>query len=95
MLPTLQDGDWVIIDRNAYSAEPRAGDVILAHDPRDPARLVFKRVNHVDLHKRAWLLGDNVEESTDSRIFGGVGADAVAGKVVWRYWPLAHFGPVR
>jgi len=95
MMPTLQDGDWVLIDRRAYKAEPRPGDVVVAHDPRDSARLIFKRVNHVDLHKRAWLLGDNVAESTDSRVFGGVTADAVGGKVVWRYWPLAHFGPVR
>ncbi|MGH2634138.1 MAG: nickel-type superoxide dismutase maturation protease [Tepidiformaceae bacterium] len=95
MLPTLQEGDWVIVDRRAYPGVPGPGDVVVARDPREPTRLVFKRVNHIDLHKRAWLLGDNSEESTDSRVFGGVAQDAVLGKVRWRYWPPGRAGRVR
>ena len=94
MMPTLRDGDWVVVDIRGHRSEPRPGEVIIAQDPRDPARLLFKRVNHVDLHKRAWLLGDNVDESTDSRVFGGVPCDAIVGKVLWRYWPPARFGRV-
>lgn len=94
MMPTLNDGDWVVVDRRAYSGMPRAGDVVLAQDPRDPSRVLLKRVNHIDLHGRAWLLGDNVDESTDSRIFGGLSEDLVLGRVSWRYWPPARAGRV-
>ena len=88
MAPALRPGDWIIVDRQAYRRRmPRRGDVVLARDPRDPSRELVKRVDRVDLHGDAWLLGDNEAESTDSRTFGSVPTDAIAGRVRWRYWP--------
>lgn len=37
-----------------------------------------------------WLMGDNREDSADSRYFGAVKADSVIGIVVARYWPLGR-----
>ena len=56
----------------------------------------------VGLGERAWLLGadeylvlgDNRAHSTDSRQFGPIGADRIAGRAWVRYWPLAAWGTV-
>ncbi len=41
-----------------------------------------------------WLMGDNRENSADSRVFGPVDVDDVVGVVVFRYWPLGRVGAV-
>jgi nickel-type superoxide dismutase maturation protease len=87
MSPAVEEGDWIVVDRHAYADRaPRRGEVVLARDPRQPERELVKRVDHVDLHGAAWLLGDNAAASTDSRTFGAVDTDAVVGRVVGRYW---------
>ncbi len=84
----LREGDWVIVDEGAYRRRaPRVGDVVVAADPREPWRVVMKRVKRVEADGRLWLEGDNPAESTDSRVFGSVAASTVIGRVRWRYWP--------
>lgn len=39
-----------------------------------------------------WMMGDNRENSADSRYFGPVSADELIGVVVVRYWPLTRIG---
>ncbi len=96
MLPTLAPGDWVIVDRGASrDYRPRPGHVVLANDPRVPLREIVKRVDHIDLHGAAWLLGDNPGESTDGRHFGALSPSMVAGRVRWRYWPPSRISRVR
>lgn len=38
------------------------------------------------------VLGDNREESADSRIFGLVSKDRILGRVIFRFWPLGKLG---
>lgn len=96
MLPTLAAGDWVIADERAYRDRlPKRGQVVVAHDPRQPERLLIKRVAAVDLHGGVQIEGDNHTESTDSRDFGPIAAHTVVGRVRWRYWPLGRVGAVR
>lgn len=91
MEPTLQEGDWVLVDSAAYrGCRPRIGDLVAARDPRESARIVFKRVARRN-PRGVWLLGDNPGESTDSRTFGWVADGAVVGKMWLRYWPLGEF----
>jgi nickel-type superoxide dismutase maturation protease len=92
MEPTIRDGDWVLVDATAYAARrPRIGDVVVAIDPREPARAVFKRVARRNPNG-LWLLGDSPQHSTDSRDFGWVGDEAVLGRAWFRYWPAGEFG---
>jgi nickel-type superoxide dismutase maturation protease len=87
MAPTLRDGDWVVVDRAAYRITmPGRGDIVLVPDPREPARLLIKRVASVD-GLALWVAGDNPSASTDSRHFGPVPLAAIRGRVVLRYWP--------
>ena len=96
MLPTLQANDWVIVDENAYRSRlPKRGHIVVARDPRQPERLLIKRVTAVDLHGDIQIEGDNAAASTDSRDFGPVSAEAVVGRVRWRYWPPSRAGTVR
>lgn len=39
-----------------------------------------------------WVMGDNRENSADSRYFGAVSEDQVIGIGVFRYWPLDRIG---
>ncbi len=95
MQPALEPGDWLLVDPEAYGdRNPAPGDLVLAPDPREPARLLIKRVGSVDADGGLELLGDAPDASTDSRIFGTVDADSVRGRPWFRYWPAGRVGPI-
>jgi nickel-type superoxide dismutase maturation protease len=83
MEPSLLAGDRLLVLR----AAPRVGDVVLAADPRAPDRELIKRVARIDA-EGVWLVGDNLERSTDARTFGAVAPSGVRWRAVARYWPL-------
>lgn len=96
MVPALDPGDYVIVDRTAYRRRlPRKGHIVLARDPRHPSHEIVKRVDHADLHGDLWLTGDNPEASTASETFGAVPRKAILGRVRWRYWPMTALFRVR
>jgi len=74
MVPTLLPGQMVIATRRWRPL--RVGDVVVVPDPRDPERLVVKRVARRE-ERRLVLAGDNPEFSTDSRVFGPVRSSSV------------------
>ncbi|HYY79101.1 MAG TPA: signal peptidase I, partial [Actinomycetes bacterium] len=39
-----------------------------------------------------WVMGDNREDSADSRVFGQVPENALVGRAVMRIWPAGHLG---
>lgn len=41
-----------------------------------------------------WVMGDNRENSGDSREFGSVPLENVTGHVVYRYWPISRIGAI-
>jgi nickel-type superoxide dismutase maturation protease len=95
MEPALEPGDWLFVDPDAYcNRAPRVGELVLAQDPREPERLLIKRVASIDGEGRLELLGDSPDASTDSRVFGAIDRDSVRGRPWFRYWPPARAGRI-
>ncbi len=92
MVPGLQPGDWLIAESVTYRRRtPRAGEIVIAADPRDPHRELVKRAFPAG-GGRLNLLGDAEARSTDSRSFGDVVAETVRWRAAFRYWPLGRAG---
>lgn len=95
MEPALVQGDRVLVDCWTYRHRgPRVGEIALVLGPSGVP--MVKRVAESPSHGDGiWVLGDHVDQSTDSREFGALPADHLRGRVVYRYWPLSRAGPVR
>jgi nickel-type superoxide dismutase maturation protease len=89
MGPTLLPGDRLLAVR--LQREPRAGEIVLAQDPRDRGRELVKRVTSVDA-SGVRLRGDDPAFSTDARVFGAIAAGDVRWRIVARYWPMSRAG---
>ncbi|HEX6474732.1 MAG TPA: nickel-type superoxide dismutase maturation protease [Candidatus Limnocylindria bacterium] len=89
MAPTLLPGDRLLVEALTYRRRrPRAGEIVLAHDPRRPDRELVKRIGRVDPSSGgAELVGDAPDASTDSRTFGPVALEGLRWRAVARYWP--------
>jgi signal peptidase I len=91
MEPAFRTGDRVLVNRLAYRRrEPRAGEVVVLHDPERRGHLLLKRIAGVPdgfamEPSRVYVLGDNVAESRDSRSFGYVSREAIIGRAWMRY----------
>ena len=96
MRPTLRPGDWLLADPEAYAdVAPRVGDLVLVPDPRQPRRLLVKRVAEVhDGGRELFVAGDAHDASTDSRAFGSVASSTVEGRPWFRYWPPRRLGRI-
>lgn len=92
MAPALAPGDRLVVRRRPRRLA--VGALVVVADPRDPGRLVVKRVAALGAGG-VTVLGDNPAASTDSRTFGPLPRAAVRGRVVYRYAPADRAGPVR
>jgi nickel-type superoxide dismutase maturation protease len=81
MNPTLRDGEVVLVDRDA---EIEVGDIVVARHPIEQVSEVVKRVERISEPGHYYLVGDNFDDSTDSRHYGAVTKEYIKGKVVAR-----------
>ena len=80
MNPTLKDGEVVLVDREA---KIEVGDIVVARHPVEQGEVV-KRVSRITDRGHYFLVGDNLEDSIDSRHYGAVTRDYIKGKVIAR-----------
>ena len=93
MTPTLLPGDRLLV---LPARTLRIGDVVAVPDPRQPERLLVKRVVGVDRRTAAvTVAGDNPDASTDSATFGPVARQSVVGRAIYRYHPPERTGRIR
>ena len=81
MNPTLKDGEIVLVDRGAPI---EVGDIVVARHPIEQSTEVVKRVARINERGHYYLVGDNLDDSTDSRHYGAVTGEYIKGKVVAR-----------
>jgi nickel-type superoxide dismutase maturation protease len=81
MNPTLKDGEIVLVDRDA---KIDVGDIVVAKHPLEQNSEVVKRVARINDRGHYFLIGDNPDDSTDSRHYGAVTREYIKGKVVAR-----------
>jgi SOS-response transcriptional repressor LexA len=87
MEPTLLDGDWLIVDRQARAAR---GSVVVVRDPRSDGRIVVKRVREVGTDSQLLLESDHPAHADE--VIGPVSPADVLGVAVLRYWPVSRAG---
>lgn len=91
MIPTLAPGDKLLVV--PAFGKLVEGDLVAFDDPADPARLLVKRVTHVQAGS-VEVAGDNEGASRDSREFGRVAVRAVRGRAIYRYSPPGRSGRI-
>jgi len=84
MAPTLSSGD-IVVTIDAWSIKP--GDIVIFRNPDwekwpEDEQIWIKRVDH-EKDGKFWLLGDNTEESYDSRQIGYVKRTLIYKKAVF------------
>src|SRR3989344_3861020 len=77
MFPTLKEGQDILSIN--WFVNPKVGDVVVI---KYGGREMVKRVEKID-GERVFVVGDNPNESTDSRDFGPLNSDDIVGKVVY------------
>ena len=99
MLRAFEPGDRLVVERLSYRLRsPRLGEAVIVRQPGGGGRLDLKRIaagpgarvrflgQERVLSQDEWfVLGDNLSESTDSRMLGPVLRRDVVGRVWFRY----------
>jgi signal peptidase I len=107
MDPSVLQGDYVLADKTAYNrVAPKKGDIVIFVYPDDRSKKFIKRVEalpgdtvtYIDgtqmevPHGYAYMVGDNRENSLDSRHFGFVPLGDVVAKVRQVYYSSGKEG---
>lgn len=82
MNPTIADGEVVLVDKNA--TDYKVGDIVLAQHPLQLDLQIVKRIQSINDKGHYFLIGDNPEDSEDSRHYGAVTLEYIKGKVIAR-----------
>jgi nickel-type superoxide dismutase maturation protease len=96
MAPALIAGDRLVVLRipGVVQPLPAPRTVVAVRDPREPSRILVKRVAAVDRDAGTLeVRGDAPDASTDSRTFGPVPRALLVGRAVYRYLPEDRKGP--
>lgn len=82
MSPTYKDKDIILSTRFFSKKHLKKGDVVLFTSPNS-GHTAIKRILYFDYSiNNFFLLGDNANESMDSRVYGLVPSSYIFGKVI-------------
>ena len=81
MLPTLKDGDAVLINPRA---EVESGDIVLVNNSFNKGAKILKRIDEISTDEKFSLTSDNPNESSDSQTVNKISKSEIFGKVTCR-----------
>jgi signal peptidase I len=95
--PNIKDLIKRVIGLPGDTVEGRNGHVYingrLLDEPYLPSGVVTDRFAPITVPKgQIWVMGDNREDSADSRVFGTISEKLVVGRAFARIWPLSNLG---
>jgi nickel-type superoxide dismutase maturation protease len=76
MSPSLKPGQLII---GLYLGKPKVGELIIF---RHKGLEKIKRIDKIE-HESFFVIGDNPQQSTDSRQFGPINSSQVLARIVW------------
>ena len=83
MYPTLKE-DMIVLGQKVHKKDDLENGAIYIHRvPDDPKRWVIKRLSYHYATGESCFLGDNSEDSRDSRSYGLVNKDLIMSKVIY------------
>lgn len=95
MEPTLMANDYIVCQY--YKGDlPTVGDIVIVAPKSGDFKnqLLVKRVQSIPSGKY-FVVGDNKENSIDSRSFGSVSEEEILGKVIYRVFPMKNQGQLK
>ena len=90
MFPTLSDGEFYIGRRVLRKSKCKEGEIYVYRPPyeSEEERFVIKRLSHINYTNQGkpiyYFLGDNSDDSYDSRYYGYVDSHNVVARIVLR-----------
>ncbi len=86
MLPLLQPGDEVLVKMKVDPfSPPTIGNLVILRHPQELHLCLIKRIIAINEEGCFFVQGDNLDYSTDSRVFGWVKPDLIMGIVTCRF----------
>jgi len=85
MIPNFKNGEFILV-KTSNSQIFKKGDVVVAY-VKDFDKFVVKRIQSIGSVRNEFsyfLIGDNRDDSIDSRHFGSVTKAELKGKLLWK-----------
>lgn len=81
MLPTFKPGRFLFVSPLPYFfMKPKVNDtVVIRHNNME----IVKRIKRIESNNSYNIIGDNLTESTDSRVYGPVPKSSILAKVIF------------